>query len=74
MDSKGGRWYRGRGCEVQGELASYLGKWEQMVMTGRGVAYSKGWPKLPENPFLGRKGAISWSWGVGGSGISPLRP
>ena len=56
------------------ELAGYLGKWEQMVMTGRGVAYSKGWPKLPENPFLGRKGAISWSLGCGGSGISPLRP
>lgn len=46
-------------------IAGYLGKWEQLVKSGRGVAYSKGWPKLPEGPWSGRLGEISWSW-VGG--------
>ncbi|MBT9133069.1 MAG: hypothetical protein DDT33_01600 [Firmicutes bacterium] len=39
----------------------YLVKWEQMVLAGRGVTYSKGWPKLP-SPFVGRKGVIEWRW------------
>ncbi|MBA7679871.1 hypothetical protein ES703_88176 [subsurface metagenome] len=43
-------------------IGGYLGKWEQMVEVGRGVAYSKGWPKLPENPGVGRQGEISWRW------------
>lgn len=30
-------------------IGGYLGKWEQMVRTGKGVTYSKGWPKLPDN-------------------------
>lgn len=48
-------------------IGGYLGKWEQMVKSGRGVAYSKGWPKLPENAWAGRRGEISWRW-VGGLG------
>lgn len=43
-------------------IGGYLGKWEQMVESGRGVAYSKGWPKLPETPFAGRCGEVSWRW------------
>jgi hypothetical protein len=39
-----------------------------MVRTGHGVAYSKGWPKLPGDPCADRRGDISWSW-VGG--LSP---
>jgi len=46
-------------------VGGYLGKWEQMVLVGRGVAWSKGWPKLPESPFAQRQGEITWSW-VGG--------
>ena len=62
-------WVQRVGCGIGVEAAKsrdgiggYLGKWEQMVMSGRGVAYSKTWPKLPQNPFLGRKGVIQWSW------------
>ena len=43
-------------------IGGYLGKWEQMVENGRGVAYSKGWPKLPDNPCAERRGEISWQW------------
>lgn len=49
-------------AKARQSLGAYLGKWEQMVKTGRGVAYSKGWPKLPENPIPERKGKISWQW------------
>ena len=43
-------------------IGGYLGKWEQMVQAGRGVAYSEGWPKLSAAPWLGRRGKISWVW------------
>ena len=43
-------------------IGGYLSKWEQMVQVGRGAAYSKGWPKLPENDFEGRRGVITWRW------------
>jgi hypothetical protein len=52
-------------AKAQRGLGNYLGKWEQMVLSGRGVAYSKGWPKLPENPGVDRRGDIWWRW-VGG--------
>lgn len=41
-------------------IAGYLGKWEQMVATGRAVAYSKGWPRVPRDPLAGRQGKITW--------------
>lgn len=44
------------------EIASYVGKFEQMVRSGRGVTYSKNWPKLPENPVNQRQGEIKWRW------------
>lgn len=43
-------------------ISSYLGKFEQMVATGRAVCYSKGWPKLPTDPLGGRQGHITWAW------------
>jgi hypothetical protein len=33
-----------------------------MVRSGKGVTYSKGWPKLPDNRYYERKGLIKWSW------------
>ena len=44
------------------KIGNYFAKWDQAVETGRGVAYSKGWPKLPDNPMVHRRGAISWRW------------
>ena len=62
-------WVKAVGAEVGVEAAKsrediggYLGKLEQMVKEGRGVSYSKGWPKLPQNPVAGRAGKISWVW------------
>jgi len=43
-------------------ISSYLGKFEQMVATGRATCYSKGWPKLPTDPLGGRQGKITWAW------------
>jgi len=68
----GGRrvWIERVGVEVANETAkdgrekigNYVAKWEQMVLTGRGVTYSRGWPKLPDNPRAGRRGMIAWIW------------
>ena len=41
-------------------LPGYVCKWEQMVMTGRGVSYSKGWPK-PAVYEHQRQGKINWT-------------
>lgn len=41
-------------------IAGYMGKWEQMVVTGRMIAYSKAWPKPPTDPLGGRQGHITW--------------
>lgn len=69
----GGRvvWIERVGVQIGAEVAkskrvigSYIGKFEQMVRTGKGVTYSKGWPKLPANE-LQRKGDVDWLW-VGG--------
>jgi hypothetical protein len=43
-------------------IGNYVGKWEQLVKSGRGVTYSKGWPKLPDNPKARRVGKIEWRW------------
>jgi len=45
------------------KLANYLAKYEQQVKEGRGINYSKGWPKLPDNPMeVRRKGKITWHY------------
>lgn len=43
------------------KYGNYVAKFDQMVLKGKGVSYSKGWPKLPDlPPALDRKGDISW--------------
>lgn len=58
------RVYGSIGAEVAktNELGGYMCKWEQMVMSGKGVTYSKKWPKLPEQGIEQRKGQITWFW------------
>lgn len=46
------------------KVGNYLAKYDQMVLTGRGVSYSKGWPKLPDLIKSPRQGRIWW-WFVG---------
>jgi hypothetical protein len=46
-------------------LGKYISKFDQLVPDGRGVSYSKGWPKLPTEPRVPRRGEIEWRW-VGG--------
>ena len=43
------------------KFSNYLAKFEQMVKEGRGINYSKGWPKIPSNPMQ-RRGLINWYW------------
>lgn len=43
------------------KLGNYMAKFEQQVKEGRGINYSKGWPKIPSNP-LQRMGEITWVW------------
>ena len=43
-------------------IGAYLGKLDQMVRYGRGICYSKGWPKLPSEPKPPRIGEIDWSF------------
>lgn len=43
------------------KLGNYMAKFEQMVLTGRGINYSRDWPKIPDNP-LQRQGQIQWTW------------
>jgi len=57
-----GRGIGDEAAKARQEIGDYTSKLYQMVMYGRGVAYSRGWPKLPEAPFGGRKGDISWHW------------
>lgn len=42
------------------ELAAYLGKLEQIVLTGRAVNFSRRWPKLPKPTDIPRQGRIHW--------------
>jgi len=44
------------------KISNYVAKWDQMVQTGRGVTYSKGWPKMPESETMHRHGDIDWYW------------
>jgi len=60
-------WIERVGQEVGAEAAKtnnaiggYLAKWEQMVMSGRGQTYSRGWPKLPDHPLEPRQGHLAW--------------
>jgi len=47
----------------QRQIANYVAKWDQQVQTGRGVTYSRGWPKLPDLPAkVERQGVIHWEW------------
>ena len=43
-------------------IGNYVAKWDQMVPAGRGVTYSKGWPRLPSAPAPVRQGVIAWRW------------
>ena len=65
----GGRvaWIESVGPSVAGEvakpnreLAAYLGKLEQIVLTGRAVNFSRRWPKLPKPEPIPREGVIRW--------------
>jgi hypothetical protein len=48
-------------AKSRNKVANYFAKFEQQVKSGRGVAYSKGWSKLPDNPVkVERKGEIAW--------------
>ena len=46
-------------------FGKYVSKFDQMPHTGRGVTYSKNWPKLPRDPAAPRRGEIHWGW-IGG--------
>jgi len=48
-------------AKLNEKLGNYMAKFEQAVEGGRGINYSQGWPKLPDNPMK-RKGKISWRW------------
>lgn len=70
-DLGGGRigWVERVGAEIGVEAAksrrkvgNYLAKWDQMVLSGRGVSYSKGWPKLPDPVKVERIGRIRWGF------------
>jgi hypothetical protein len=70
----GGRigWVERVGAEVGVEAAksrqkigNYIAKWDQAVVYGRGVGYSKGWPQLPKEVHAPRRGQIAWNF-VGG--------
>ena len=66
----GGRvvWIKRVGAGVSAEvvkvffLARYLAKADQAVIEGRGVCYSRGWPKLLAPERAKRKGRVSWCW------------
>lgn len=47
--------------KMYSKLGNYLAKFEQQVKEGRGITYSRGWPKPPDNP-LHRRGHIRWVW------------
>jgi hypothetical protein len=48
-------------AKSRNRVAKYFSKFEQQVKTGRGVAYSHGWSKLPDNAVkTERKGEIRW--------------
>ena len=44
------------------KIANYVAKFDQMVRSGRGVTYSKGWPKIPDEERQHRHGDIAWYW------------
>ena len=68
-------WVKRVGAEIGVEAAkasrqmigNYMAKLDQMVLYGRGVSYSKGWPKLPRASAVPRRGEIHWSFVDAGS-------
>lgn len=44
------------------KMGLYLAKYDQMVLSGRGVSYSKGFPKLPHEAHTPRRGEIDWQF------------
>lgn len=55
----------GIGVEVaksRERIGNYMAKFDQMVLNGRGVNYSKGFPKLPDREVAKREGFIKWHW------------
>jgi len=51
----------GEVSKTYSKLGNYLAKFEQQVKEGRGISYSLGWPKPPNDP-LQRRGDIHWTW------------
>lgn len=47
--------------KLRKKLSNYMAKFEQQVRTGKGITYSRGWPKLPPH-YSPRKGFIRWRW------------
>jgi len=43
------------------KLGNYMAKFEQQVRTGRGINYSRNWPRPPDDPTH-RIGRITWVW------------
>lgn len=51
------------GKKSRRKIGNYVAKWDQMVKEGRGVTFSRGWPKLPVSPIHSeRYGEIKWRW------------
>jgi len=62
-------WIERVGCGIGNEAAKasyrigkYFAKYDQMVLTGRGVSYSKGFPQLPHDAKVPRRGEIDWQF------------
>jgi hypothetical protein len=51
----------GEVSKLRYKLGNYMAKFEQQVQEGRGINYSHGWPRLPEDPYR-RLGRITWTW------------
>ena len=49
-------------AKLRSKLAHYLAKYDQMVLYGRGISYSKSWPKLPDSIAAVRRGRIYWTF------------
>lgn len=44
------------------KLSNYMAKFEQLCEEGRGINYSKGWPKVGVLGLGHRRGHIEWTW------------
>lgn len=43
------------------KVGLYFGKYDQMVFAGKGITYSKGWPRRPKEDHC-RRGEIAWEY------------